>query len=782
VSEVLVTTGERCELSSPTAMPQASAFLWNPRLLLQVNCRGFVTAQHLQPAAAKYSHAPNLEARSFMQPEQPFYAHHPGRFVYVRDEDDGMLFSAPHEPVRRRPDRFLFSAGDGDIRWDVDQAGIRVCWRVELPADETVELWTLEVANAGDRPRRLAVCPYFTIGYMSWMNQSADYRADLDGIVARSVTPYQKLEDYERVRGLKDCTVLLHDTPPDSWETVRTAFEGEGGLHDPDALRLPRLGRGAAAYETPVAALQYFVDLAPGERRRFRFVFGPARDDEEIAALGRRFLGPDGFKAAATGYRAFRDTVRGVLAIETPDPAFDRFVNRWLPRQVHCHGSGQRFTTDPQTRNYLQDAMGMCYLRPEACRDALLTALGQQQADGALPDGIRLVPGAELTHINQVPHSDHCAWLPPTLAAYLDETGDYGLLEAEVDGLAVFERIEMAMAYLLGNLDGRCLSRIAQGDWCDPMNRVGHRGLGVSGWLSIATVHALRTWAECCDGAGRREAAGRARAAAEPVAAAVQDLLWDGDRFARGITDGGRVFGVRADDEGRLYLNPQSWSILAGIATPDQVRALIGAVEAELETPWGPQMLAPAYTALVDDIGRLTQKFPGSAENGSIYNHAAAFWAEALFRCGETDRAFGVLRRMIPGSDEADLRRRGQLPVFIPNYYRGAVDTYSRTAGRSSQLLHTGTVSWYYRSVVERLFGLRGCREGLRIEPKLPAAWNGARAERRFRGALVRVRYRRGGEPGITLDGCALTEPLLRDLRAGAEYEVAVTLPVRGGT
>ena len=85
--------GQRVVLDSPTAMPQASTFLWNRRMLLQLNCRGYATAQFMQPEPAKYAHAPTLEAKTFMQPEQPYYAHHPGRFCYVKDEDGGRLFS-----------------------------------------------------------------------------------------------------------------------------------------------------------------------------------------------------------------------------------------------------------------------------------------------------------------------------------------------------------------------------------------------------------------------------------------------------------------------------------------------------------------------------------------------------------------------------------------------------------------------------------------------------------------------------------------------------------------
>ena len=94
--------GERCELHSPVALPSASAYLWNRHMLLQASCRGFVSAQHLQPEPARYSYGPMLEATTFMQPEQPRYAHQPGRFVYIREADDGGLYSLPYEPVRRQ--------------------------------------------------------------------------------------------------------------------------------------------------------------------------------------------------------------------------------------------------------------------------------------------------------------------------------------------------------------------------------------------------------------------------------------------------------------------------------------------------------------------------------------------------------------------------------------------------------------------------------------------------------------------------------------------------------
>ena len=97
---------QRVVLKNPVDMRDAAAYLWNRQMMLHVNCRGYVVAQHMQPEPAKYAHAPNLEAKTFMQPEQPYYAHHPGRFFYLKDRDTGEIFSLPYAPVKKAFDHF----------------------------------------------------------------------------------------------------------------------------------------------------------------------------------------------------------------------------------------------------------------------------------------------------------------------------------------------------------------------------------------------------------------------------------------------------------------------------------------------------------------------------------------------------------------------------------------------------------------------------------------------------------------------------------------------------
>lgn len=778
--------GHRYLLLSPTAMPQSAGFLWNNQMMIQVNCRGYAIAQHMQPEPSKYTYQPMVEGKIFMLPEQPFFAHSPGRFFYVKDEETGEIFSAPFEPVRGERDRFEFSVGKADIQWTVEHLGIEIHLQLSIPADDVVELWQLQVTNRSGRPRRISVYPYVQIGFMSWMNQSARYRQDLGALVAKCVTPYQKLDDYWKNKDLKDLTYFIHERTPDAWEACRDVFEGAGGIHNPSAIQQEMLGGGDALYETPAAVLQYRLQMEPEQTEKYRFLLGPALNDADIIATRDKYFADVDFADTRAAYASYVAQGKGVISIATPDAHFDNFINQWLPRQVFYHGDVNRLSTDPQTRNYLQDSMGMSYIHPEVTKNAFLWALAQQEESGAMPDGILLREDAELKYINQIPHTDHCVWLPVCLRAYLNETNDYGFLDTPVkdwkgeEVATVFERITAAMRWLLKDRDARGLNYIAQGDWNDPMNMVGYKGKGVSGWLSVATAYGLKLWAEVCEHLGHSAIAEELLTGAEEINRAVNTHLWDGDWYGRGITDDNVVFGVAADQEGRIFLNPQSWALMAGTPDSDQRARILKAVDEQLDTPYGVMMLAPAYTAMREDVGRVTQKHPGAAENGSIYNHAAAFYGWSLYCVGDGDRGFDVIRKMISGPDEADYLQRGHMPVSIPNYYRGAYYQFPRTAGRSSQLFNTGTVSWVYRSVVEGMFGLVGTAEGLKIAPMLPSHWSEASATREFRGATFLVCYQRvEGLQALRVlcNGELLEAPLVSNIRAGDTYRLEVQLP-----
>jgi len=783
--------GEYYELTDPVSLPKASGFLWNETMLIRATCRGYAASLFMQPEPSKYSYGPNMEAKTFMLPEPACYTHHPGRFVYVKDEEDKpLLFSAPYEPVRRKPERFAFQVWKHKLLWLVECGGIEITMSLSLPRHDPLELWRIKVKNLSGRKRSLSLYPYFTVGYMSWMNQGGQYNEELKAIVCSCVTPYQKSEDYPKIKEYKDKTFLWAGQSPVAWETSLERFEGEGGLSSPEAVSLERLSNGDCQYEMMAAVMQYRLEMGGGDEREFQFIFGPAKDEREILSLSSRY--ENDFDSVEREYSSYIAQGEGVLRISTPDAGLDNYVNNWLPRQVYYHGITNRMCTDPQTRNYVQDAMGMSYITPQTARDMFLLALSQQNKNGKMPDGILLSPEAELKYINQVPHSDHCAWLPISLAAYLDETGDYALLDEEVpfadDGeiaaephATVSRHIDLAMDWLFNDRDERGLNYIRQGDWCDPMNMVGYKGKGVSGWLTMASAYAINCWAAICRESGRQSEAEQYLAKADEINAAINSRLWDGDWYARGITDDGVLFGVNADKEGKIFLNAQSWAILCGAADDNKKQKLMRSVEKYLESPYGVEMLAPVYTAMREDIGRLTQKHPGIVENGSVYNHAAIFYIYALYVTGENEGAFRLLRKMLPGESNEDIVRRGQMPVFIPNYYRGAYSQFPHTAGRSSHLFNTGTVSWYYRCLIDGLFGLQGTKAGLLVHPMFPSHWNEASVTRYFRGAKIHLDIRRDPEARkitVLCEGKPLSGGLLTDIIAGKDYHLSVKLPL----
>jgi cellobionic acid phosphorylase len=766
-------------LYSPTLMPSAGGFLWNKKMMIQMNCRGYAVAQHMQPEPAKYAYAPNIEGKTFMQPEHHYYAHHPGRFFYVKDEESGELFSLPYEPVRKTHDKYVFTHHSESLEWLITVQGIEFRLTLKLLGDKAAEHWTLQVINKNADTRKLSLYPYFSIGYMSWMNQSATYDAQLNAVIATCVTPYQEVDELKDIQSFKDLTYFYSNREPDSWLAQQVLFEGDGGLQSPDALSAETLPNADAHYEVPAAVMQFRLELANGDVDTFEWLFGPAKDRDEIEQVIADYSTSEKTDALHTETKH-----RSISKIKTPDSTFDHFVNHWLPRQVSYHGESNRLTTDPQTRNFLQDSMGMVFLNAPAAKQAFLTALIQQSYDGAMPDGILLHPNAKLKYINRVPHSDHNVWLLIFLSAYLQETGDIALLSqtcAYSDNdkqESVFEHIQKAMNHLITHVDDRSLSYIYQGDWCDPMNMVGVEGKGVSAWLTLATAYACHLWASICHKVDDDSCHAHWTKIAEQFNDAINKHCWDGEWYGRGITDNGRLFGVSNDTEGRIYLNPQTWSMLSGAADAEKIGHMLEQIDKQLDTPYGPMMLAPSYTSFKRDIGRVTQKSAGAAENGSVYNHASAFYIYSLYHIGQNQRAFDAMRKMLV--DRHDALVKGQLPVYIPNYYRGAYYQFPRTAGKSSQLFNTGTVAWYFRSIVEGLFGLKGHEQGLEVSPQLPDDWPHATVTRQFRGATFQVNYTRSDSQStfeLTVNGKPFSGNVIPNIIKGQTYQVDVILP-----
>ncbi len=85
---------------------------------------------------------------------------HEGLFLYLRDEEDGALWSLGHEPVTGAPDRYHVRSEPGLLRIERSERGIEAVCEIAVGADRHAELRRIRLRNAGARPRRLSLTSY----------------------------------------------------------------------------------------------------------------------------------------------------------------------------------------------------------------------------------------------------------------------------------------------------------------------------------------------------------------------------------------------------------------------------------------------------------------------------------------------------------------------------------------------------------------------------------------------------------------------------------------------
>lgn len=762
--------GRRYVVRDVHFIDRADTDLWNDSMRIQIDQRGRVwAAGFLQPNLTEYSGT----VRAF----------------YVRDDVTGKFWSAPYEPVHRDPDRFEFSIGLGDVKWSVTLDGLRVDLQLVVPRDDSVELWSASVTNVTRRRRRVSLYSYFPVGVRGLLAQESRFDERLGGALHAYFPYYVHYADYYKLRGLANNVFCVPDRRPVGCQLSVADFVGTGGLHDPEQLHRTKLAGPPAPLEVSneraTSVFQFRFDLAPGKSRSVNLVFGPARDRNEARRLSGKYLAKGAMGAACARVYKFLEAHAPSVRVETPDHEFDSFLNHWQSRRSLMLARTIRFNYAPQGRNVIQDAMGGTYVDPTSSRKWFLRIWGHQHCDGWLPHGMPFAEGVQQIEINSIPHKDINSWGPTSLSFYMYETGDFSILNEKIPfadaprrKATLYEHVCLGLDWLLRDRTRRGLCRIGQGDWNDPLNMAGIAEKGESIWLTEALAHALDVWAEVADWCGDERRAGDCRVEAGSARRAVNRYGWDGRWYARGFTDAGRAFGVGSDREGKIYLNAQSWAMICGAAGPNEQDSCIRGVERLLMTPSGPMTLAPPYSRMREDVGKLTQKIPGWNENSSVYCHAATFYAYALYCVRRPDEAFDVLRRLVPGFRGNSVGRTGQLPLFVPNFYRG--DASGRKAGRSSHGPNTGTASWYYRTAIAMLMGVRAERDGLRIDPQLPGSWPKARVRRDWRGARFDIAIRRSRktrETTVLLDGKRLPGSLVPVQPAGTRHSVEVTIP-----
>jgi cellobionic acid phosphorylase len=276
------------------------------------------------------------------------------------------------------------------------------------------------------------------------------------------------------------------------------------------------------------------------------------------------------------------------------------------------------------------------------------------------------------------------------------------------------------------------------GDWNDAVGGIDREGRGQSVWTTMAYVFGLRNSAALLDHLGDPDAA-EYRRRADELDEILNRRFFDGDRYIRAVTDDGRRIGSSANEEGRLWIEPQGWALFNGVADEQKATAIVAALRRESYVPYGVLLLSPPFTRYHADIGRITNDAPGIVENGSNYVQGMLFYTYGLTRANLPDEALKLLCRVLPTNPDNPPAHAQIEPFQITNSFQGPA---SRHPGRAMFSWRTGSAGWFLKTVWDGMLGILPDFDGVRIEAHLPAGF-GDRVEvtRRIRGRDVRFDF-----------------------------------------
>ena len=406
-------------------------------------------------------------------------------------------------------------------------------------------------------------------------------------------------------------------------------------------------------------------------------------------------------------------------------------------------------------RDTVQDIQGVIHLAPEMAVEKIRFMLSAQVDNGG---GLPLVkfthnPGHEDTpddasYVQETGHpayrADDALWLFPTVYKYVSETGDVAFIDevipfANKDEGTVYEHLKRAIDFSMKHLGGHGLPAGLYADWNDCLRRGKD---GESTFVALQFYYAmtiLRIFAEY-----KKDEAYIAFLNEEQkkLGELIQKLCWDEDRFIRGFTEDGKTIGKRTDPEANMWLNPQSWAVISGLADEKQADCALQQVYDRLNTEYGAILMDPPYHAHAFDGALAVIYNAGTKENAGIFSQSQGWIILAEALRGHGERAFSYFMENAPAAqnDRAEIRK---LEPYCYGQFTEGKD--SPNFGRSHVHWLTGTASTVMVGCVEGILGMRPDLYGLRIAPAVSKEWEMFEIDKDFRGCHLHITVKNPG-------------------------------------
>ncbi len=725
-----------------------------------------------------------------------------GRWLYLRDLDADTTWSLSPQPCRPDYDRFTCTHRPGRTTFHTEIHGISAVWDMGVAPADQIELWRVTITNNSSHTRRLRIASFF-----EWCCGTApDVKREFHKLFFTTVHDRSRhaiiatKNLWEAPFGNRDdhwnrpwphaaaCAIVGLETPFATSD--KTDFFGRyAPQSDPRALRDPIEGV-FGRFHDACSGLGGDFELAPGRSRTIGLLTAVDDNTEGVGALLDRYADPRAIDAALDASDAFWNRLLSPSQVSSDMPDFDLLNSTWLAYQAISARLFGRTGYYQQSgafgyRDQLQDSQVWLLRDPPRCRAQILHHAAHQFADGSVYHWWNPLTETGLRSAC----SDDYLWLPFITASYIRDTGDVGILSQRVrfvddpEPSTLADHGRRAVARAMSRMSRRGLPLIGDNDWNDGLSNLGNQTDGESVWLAFFLIAVLEDFGHALRAIGDHATAAAYDAERLRLIRVVDELAWDGTWFRRATDVDGRWLGSKDCTEGQIFLNAQTWAILTNATTAERADAAWQSVLDRLVTPYGPLLLAPAYTVPDPKIGYLTRYAPGARENGGVYMHAATWALAAAAKRRDVDAVERIWRGISPPLRAQDADAYCAEPFALPGNVDGPL---SATPGRAGWTWYTGSAAWLNRVSIEWIVGLRATWEGLRIDPCPFPSMGQVCASRLWRGRTIRVEFDAAmfdpaTEPVLTtldgapIAGCVLTEALLSSLSASGEVHIRVS-------
>ena len=724
-----------------------------------------------------------------------------GEAIYLRDEESGEVWSPTPLPARAQSP-YLIRHGAGYTIFENNSHGLNQRVRMFVVKDAAVKAVQVKIKNTSGRTRRISLYYYaeWVLGTDRDITQQHIIPAyDSNNQTLLAFNPYN--EDFGSRMAFLTSTRIIS-----GFTTDRVEFLGRlGNYKFPAALGRHGLTATIEPGRDPCAVLQNMIWLTPGESKEVTFLLGQGSNQQDALRLVKKFKDPLQIENAWAELTDYWDQVLSAITVQTPDPAMNTILNRWMLYQsLSCRVWGRSALYQSGGaygfRDQLQDVMALVHAVPEITREHIIRSANHQFEDGDVLHWWHPPSGRGI----RTRCSDDLLWLPYAVAHYVSITGDQTILDEQVSYLrgnpleaneierygkyesspskgTIFEHCQQALKR--GSTIGQHgLPLIGSHDWNDGMNRVGIEGKGESVWNGWFLYDNLNKFAKLSSQCGDVALAAMYRQQAAQLKKSIEDNTWDGKWYLRAFFDDGTPIGSARNQENQIDSIAQSWGVLSQGADPERANQAMEEVFNRLVCMDDEIILlfTPPFDKTKRDPGYIKGYPPGIRENGGQYTHAAIWVAWAYAQLGQGDRAESLFRLLNPiyhsNTPEKSATYRVEPFVIAADIY--SIPPYT---GRGGWTWYTGSAGWMYRFGIEAILGLKREGEQLRIDPCIPKHWTEYKMTYRYVETIYQIHIDnpRGVNKGVTrliLDGSEVIGDGIQLINDGQEHAIHVLM------